>query len=98
MQQQTCETLSVAEVAVILGFSEYTIRQRVKSGKLPSIVMGEADGAIRIPRGCVDSLLQTGRVDGTHLLPDPQEYAREIRRQSLQLQLAAIQRELSELE
>ncbi len=54
MEEQTRMTLTVAEAAAVLGISRAHAYDCVRTGELPSIVLGRR---VVIPRRAIDSLL-----------------------------------------
>ncbi|HKY17253.1 MAG TPA: helix-turn-helix domain-containing protein [Microthrixaceae bacterium] len=54
MEQQTRRTLTVAEAAEVLGISRAHADDCVRTGELPSIVLGRR---VVIPRRAIDNLL-----------------------------------------
>ena len=94
LRGKTGEFLSVAEVAERLDISASTVRNGVKDGSIPAL----PGKPIRVPRQAFEALMHTGKGEIICTMPDPAEYAKQFRAESLRLTIAAAERELAELE
>ena len=70
------ETYSVAELSIVLGISERTIRDRIADGTIPTVSRSLTGTHHRIPRSWVDGVLATASLDsfgaaGRHPIGEP---------------------------